>query len=199
MKSTFNVYLDERTRSIGEDNLKQIIAVILLSMICITGCSFDNEAKGIKPILYKETVGNLAYEIMLNKNRYKMNDEIVVKTKITNQGKDTLTYVSGSSSCPNHAVVNVIHVKSNKRLEIKPYGPCTADLGKSKMKPGQTVEDTDIYIAEVYGKSGQELAPLGKYDIEAALPPEDIRSTENNHSVPIEQRQSVKTQIVLVR
>ncbi|WP_435171816.1 hypothetical protein [Paenibacillus glycanilyticus] len=133
------------------------------------------------------------------KNRYGINDDIVVKTKLTNQGEDTLTYVSGSSSCPKHAVVNIVHVETNKRLEIKPYGPCTADLGKSKLKPGQTVEDTDIYITKVYGKSGQELAPLGKYDIEVALPSEDIRSTENNHSVPIEQRQSVKTQIVLVR
>ncbi|WP_336773216.1 hypothetical protein [Paenibacillus sp. MMO-58] len=179
--------------------MKQILAIILLSMICITGCSFDNEAKGIKPILYKKTVGDLAYEIKLDKNRYGMNDDIVVKTKITNQGEHTLTYVSGSSSCPNHAVVNIIHVKSNKRLEIKPYGPCTADLGKSKLKPGLTVEDTDSYMTKIYGKSGQENAPLGKYDIEVALLPEDIRSTENNHSVPIEQRQSVKTQIVLVK
>jgi hypothetical protein len=109
---------------------------------------------------------------------------------VTNRGKEALTYVSGSTSCPNRAVVNIVHQESTTRLPIKPYGPCTADLGKSKLELGQVVEDKWIFIANNYSKPGT-------YDVQIALPPEDIRTTGDYQSIPINPRQSTKTQIII--
>ncbi|MCM3626158.1 hypothetical protein M3194_02100 [Paenibacillus glycanilyticus] len=176
--------------------MKRILILIILCVIT-AGCSAGNEATVGKPATYKETVGELAYEINLNKNSYDRNDEIVVNTRITNLGEESINYVSGSSSCPNRAIVKISNVKTNAELAIKPYGPCTDDLGTSQLKPGQTVEDTHIFVAKVYEESGLKTARPGKYDIEVKLP-EDLDMTGNNHSASIKCL-SVKTQTTLVK
>jgi hypothetical protein len=177
--------------------LRKTFLVLIFSIIFTTGCSSGNETEKIKPVLHQETIGDLAYEIRLSKNRFGMNDEIVVYTKVTNRGKETLTYVSGSSSCPNHAIVNIINQESNTRLARKPYGPCTTDLGKSQLEPGQVIEDMSIFIAKYQSKSGLEPALPGTYDVQIALPPEDLRITEDYQSIPINPRPSTKTPIIL--
>ncbi|MWC26913.1 hypothetical protein [Paenibacillus sp. MMS18-CY102] len=149
--------------------MRRTVLVCIFSIILIiTGCSSGNETEKIKPILYQETIGDLAYEIKLSKNQFELNDEIVVYTKITNQGKQVLTYVSGSTSCPSHAFINVIHQETNDSLAIKPYGPCTSDIAVSHLEPGQTVEDVSTYITQLDSK---ETSPLGTYDVQVALPP----------------------------
>ncbi|RCW40846.1 hypothetical protein [Paenibacillus prosopidis] len=169
--------------------------LVLIFIVFATGCSNETEKPG--PVLHQETIGDLAYEIKLSNNHFGMNEEIEVFTTVTNRGKETLTYVSGSSSCPNHAAVDIVHQESTTRLAIKPYGPCTADLGKSILEPGQVVEDKSIFIGEYYSKSGLEPALPGTYDVEIALPPEDVKRTEDYQSIPINPRPSTKTQIIL--
>ena len=123
-----------------------------------------------------------------------MDDEIVVYTKITNQGKNTLTYVSGSTTCPSHANVNIIHQESNERLALKLERACTADLTGSELEPGETVEDISTFITRLYTK---ETSPLGTYDVLVALPSDGISITEDYPSTAINPRPSVKTQIIL--
>jgi hypothetical protein len=64
------------------------------------------------PIYQKETIGSLAYGIQLDKNQFGLDDEIEVYAKVTNVGKETITYVSGSSSCPKHVVIDIVHQES---------------------------------------------------------------------------------------
>ncbi|MCA0757066.1 hypothetical protein KP806_18550 [Paenibacillus sp. N4] len=175
--------------------MKKAFVVLIFSISFAVGCS--NETGKLGPVLHQETIGDLAYEIKLSKNLFGMNDEIEVITTVTNRGKEALTYVSGSSSCPNHAIVNVVHQESNTILSAKQGEACTLDLGKSKLEPGQKVEDKSIFISKYHSKSGLEPALSGTYDVKVSLPPEDIESTEDYQSKQINARPSTKTQIIL--
>lgn len=148
------------------------------------------------PIHQKATIGNLEYEIQLDKNRFGLNDEIEIYAKVTNVGKEKMIYVSGSSSCPNHVVVDIAHQETNTRLAIKQGETCTADLGTSELAPAQTVEDTWIFIPKQWIKSKLEPADAGTYDVKVALPPQSIHFTEDQPQAENE-RIGTETQITL--
>jgi hypothetical protein len=180
-------------------------------MFLATGCSAENkDVTGTAnvnditritkaPIVHKETIGDLAYEIRFAKNEYGMNDDIEVEAKVTNIGKKTLIYVSGSSSCPTHVGLEVINKEdSNMRLALKPSDePCTADLGHSELAPGETIESNWIFIEKYYVNNKLVPADPGTHVIKAALPPEDIDITEDDNTKPISARPSVTREIVL--
>lgn len=176
--------------------MKKAFLVLVFIIIFAMACSNETEKSG--PVLHHETIGDLAYEIKMSNNHFGMNEEIEVLTTITNRGKKALTYVSGSSSCPTNAVVNIVHQESSTRLAIKPSGDCTADQVTSKLEPGQVVEDKWTFNAKYFGKSGLEPAPPGTYDVQIALPPEAVRITEDYQPIAINSRPSTKTQIILL-
>lgn len=108
-----------------------------------------------------------------------MNDEIEVYAKVTNLGKETLSYVEGSSSCPNLINVQIINQKSKKYLAFKPVDrACTDDLSRSQLAPAQTVEQTFIFVPKYYGKSVLEPALPSTYDVFVSLPPEGMEITD---------------------
>jgi hypothetical protein len=176
--------------------LKKAFLVFVFSIVFATGCSNVTEKSG--PVLHQETIGDLAYEIKLSNNHFDMNEEIEVFTTVTNRGKEVLTYLSGSSSCPNHAFINITHQESNTNLSTKQgEGGCTQDLGMSTLEPGEKVEDKWTFISKYHSKSGLEQAISGTYDVKVSLPPEDIEVVEDNQSKLINPRPSTKTQIIL--
>ncbi|MEV5027759.1 hypothetical protein [Paenibacillus sp. LPE1-1-1.1] len=176
--------------------MKKAFLVLIFCIVFATGCSNETEKSG--PVLHQETIGDLAYEIKLNNNHFGMNEEIEVFTTVTNLGKEALAYVSGSSSCPNNAFINITHQESNTILSTKQgEGGCTSDLGMSILEPGQMVEDKGIFISKYHSKSGLEPALSGTYDVKVSLPPEGIETTEDYQSKLINPRPSTKTQIIL--
>lgn len=179
----------------GKMVMKKSFLVLVFSIIVATGCSNETEKSG--PILHEETIGDLAYEVKLSNNEFGMNEEIEVVTSVKNLGKEPLTYVSGSSSCPSHAVVRMIHQESTTELAINPGETCTADLVKSVLKPGEMVEDKQIFISKYYSKSELKPAYSGTYELRVSLPPEDVEITEDYQSKPINPRMGTKTQIIL--
>jgi hypothetical protein len=93
---------------------KVVLALAVLGIVGIASIVISNEGFAMKetqkqtkivPIYQKETIGSLAYGIQLDKNQFGLDDEIEVYAKVTNVGKETITYVSGSSSCPKHVVM----------------------------------------------------------------------------------------------
>ncbi|RCW50285.1 hypothetical protein [Paenibacillus prosopidis] len=175
--------------------MKKAFLVVILSIVFATGCSNETEKSG--PVLHQETIGDLAYEIKLSNNHFGMNEEIEVFTSVTNRGKEALTYVSGSSSCPNHALINITHQETNTNLSTKQGEGCTSDLGISTLEPGQKVEDKWIFISKYHSKSRLEPALSGTYDVKVSLPPEDIEITKDYQSKLINPRTSTTIQIIL--
>jgi hypothetical protein len=90
----------------------------------------------LEAIHHNETIGNLSYEIQLAKNQF-LDDEIEVSAKVTNLGNETLTFVQGSSSCPDPFFIDMVHQESSTRLAIKQGENCTADISSSKLFPGE--------------------------------------------------------------
>jgi hypothetical protein len=89
-------------------------------------------------VQYNETIGDLAYEVSLPRAQFGLNDEIEVYSKVTNLGKDMLTNVKGSSSCPIHVNVQIVNQESMKSLAFKAVDQaCTADQAKSRLEPAQ--------------------------------------------------------------
>ncbi|MFC5650339.1 hypothetical protein ACFPYJ_14610 [Paenibacillus solisilvae] len=174
------------------------IAGIASAVMANEGFTKKEPQKSIKivPIHHKETIGDLVYEIQLSKNQFDLDNEIEVYAKVTNIGKETMTYVSGSSSCPNHVVIDIVHQESNTSLAIKQGEACTSDLGTSILAPAQTVEDKWIFIPKQWINSKLEPALTGTYDVEVALPPESIEFTEDQPEAK-NQRASTKTSIIL--
>lgn len=168
--------------------LKKSFLVLLFSIIILTGCSDEIKTGG--PVLHQETIGDLAYEIRLSKKYFGMNDEILVLTTVTNRGDEALTYVSGSTGCPRHVVINIVHKESTARLESKSHNACKADITKSTLEPGQQLEAKSIFIAEHRSKSGFEPALPGTYDVQISLPPEDLETTNDYQSIVINPRPS---------
>lgn len=123
------------------------------------------------PIHHKETIGNLAYEFRLDSNQYSLNDEIEVYAQVTNKGDEPITYTSGSSSCPTHVGVELVHQETNTRLATKQSGrACTADLVASKLAPGNTVHGTWTFIPEQWQDSKLIPGDIGDYDVLVSLP-----------------------------
>ncbi|RAP77320.1 hypothetical protein [Paenibacillus montanisoli] len=150
------------------------------------------------PILHEETVGELKYEIRLSKDHFEMNEEIVVDAKVTNLGKEPLTYVVGSSSCPTHINVRIINQESKKYLAFKPVDQaCTDDISNSQLEPSQTIAQTFKFVPKFYGKSDLEPALPGTYDVVVSLPPAGIEITEDYQSKPINERPKAKVSIIL--
>ncbi|MFC5653853.1 hypothetical protein ACFPYJ_33035 [Paenibacillus solisilvae] len=185
----------------------RFLVVILFVMVALTACAnnkgnegkltLDDNTRGAKPDIYhKETIGSLAYEIQLAKNQYGFDDEIEVNAKVTNLGKETLTYVSGSSSCPSHLSIDIVDQESNTRLATEQGKACTSDLRTSKLDPGQTVEDKWVFIPKQWIKSELEPANAGIYDVKVALSPEINLSSENQQEHK-NQRVAAKTEITL--
>ncbi|WP_054028703.1 hypothetical protein [Bacillus sp. FJAT-28004] len=175
--------------------MKKVFLVLVFVLVVATGCS---SASKVIPIQFEETIGDLAYEIQLSKNQYEMNDEIEVNAKVTNLGKEMLTYVKGSSSCPNNVWIQIVNQDSNRYLANKPVDQsCTSDLAKSQLAPAQTVEQKLIFVPKYYGKSNLEPAIPGTYDVKVSLPPEDIETTEDYQSKLINERPSSKTSIMV--
>lgn len=150
--------------------------VAILGIACIASVVLMKETQKsnkIIPIHHKETFGSLAYEIKLEKNQFDLDDEIEVYAKLTNAGKDTVTYRSGSSSCPTHVGIRIVNQKTNTILATKPLEDnqgCTADDGISQLAPAETVEDMQIFIPKQWIKSELEPVNAGTYDLEIFLP-----------------------------
>ncbi|CAN7743695.1 hypothetical protein [Paenibacillus sp. LjRoot56] len=149
---------------------KKLIIGLIIIAIAIVVLVFPQKPRNIEPIQTQVTIGNLVYDIQLDKNQFSRYEEISVHTKVTNIGNETYTSLSGSSSCPSHLSVEIVHEKSKKELSIKPGGDCTADLATSKLIPNQTVEDTDTFIPKQLEQYGLKRAKTGSYEVRVALP-----------------------------
>jgi len=171
-----------------------VLGIAALVSIASLIFSARKEQTSIVPIHHQETIGDLAYEIKLDKTTFDSKDDIVVHAKVTNIGKETIPYVSGSSTCPTHVSIAIIQQESKEELAIKPNDrPCTADWGTSKLVPGQTVEDSGIFISKTWVNSELEPALPGTYEVKVSLP----NHTELPGSEPKEPRAVAKTQINL--
>ncbi|MDQ0113433.1 hypothetical protein [Paenibacillus harenae] len=124
----------------------------------------------VAPIHHQETIGDLAYEFRLNSNQFSLNDEIEVYAQVTNKGDEPINYTSGSSSCPTHVGVDLVHQETNTRLAIKQDDrACTADLVTSTLAPGHTVHSTWTFIPERWQDSKLILGDIGDYDVLVSL------------------------------
>ena len=104
----------------------KFLLLIFFIVSVATGCS--NDAETTSPILQHETIGDLEYEVKLRNNRFRITEEIEAITRIKNLGNKDITYVSGSSSCPDRALVELIHQQSNTQLARKSRGDFTAEV-----------------------------------------------------------------------
>ncbi|TYP79857.1 hypothetical protein [Paenibacillus methanolicus] len=159
-------------------NFRRVLLPALVAIVIAAVAAYLYEANRSPafeegPIHIRQTVGGLAYDVRLASNRILAGDEIAVDVKITNTGEKPIVYISGSSSCPVHAVVDIAHRATGARLAEKPGAICTADLVASELKPGQTADDRVLLTTSVWRSSGEEPAPLGDYEFAVALPSEN--------------------------
>ncbi|MBB3112162.1 hypothetical protein FHS18_004240 [Paenibacillus phyllosphaerae] len=168
-----------------------IAAVIVIGIAAyfIVGEGPDQREEAA-PIAIQETIGDLAYEVHLDQDRFGLDDKIIVRTKITNLGSEKLSYVSGSSSCPRHADVNIAHEQSGTQL-TNPSQICTSDEVTSILEPGKAAEGEIEFLPEQW--KGNKLVPAetGAYEVTVALP-------LNREQIELKmKRETVKTTIVL--
>lgn len=120
-----------------------------------------------KPIHHEERVGDLLYVIDLEQDVYKRGEIIRVNAAVTNLGDVPLTYISGSSSCPRHVSVDIIHEKRGEPVRLAPaptrYG-CTSDLNSSTLEPGQSETNEYGFITR-YWEIDSKSAPAGTYRV----------------------------------
>lgn len=168
---------------------KKYFLAIAIIVIAAAVFVIAKRPTNIEPIHSKITVGNLTYEIQLNKNQYNRYETITVHTKVTNIGNETYTYLSGSSSCPSHLSVEILHEETKNELSIKPGGDCTADLRSSKLAPNDTAEDTDTFIPKYWGGASLKRAKIRTYEVRVSLP--------GSHPSGEDRRESAVVQIQL--
>ncbi|CAM3070666.1 hypothetical protein PASE110613_15240 [Paenibacillus sediminis] len=147
--------------------MKKLLLIFII--VIVTGCS--STASRVVPIHYKETIGDLAYEILLSKKQFGLNDEIAVYAKVTNIGKNSISYGSGSSSCPNNLLIQIVNKNSKEYLNAKleldaTRKACSTDINSSELKPSQTIDQKLVFVP----MSGKNRADPGTYDVKVSLP-----------------------------
>lgn len=156
---------------------KVILGLTILGVFSVASVVLLNERitltrkqmqTNIVPIQYKGTNGTLAYDISFAKNEFGIDEEIIVGTKLTNMGSETIAYISSGPgpSCTTDIIIKVMNEKSKK--EYFSFSPnerviCTMDVRSSKLDPGQTVESIWKFTPTMAVESGT-------YDVMVYLP-----------------------------
>lgn len=157
--------------------LKQRVIYGLVGVLCISVIAsvvmMKETDKPILPIHHVESFGSLGYEIKLDKNQFGSDEVIEVDAKLTNEGKETFTYKSGSSSCPTHIDIRIVN--KNKKTELvmrSEKRSCTFDESITQLAPAQTVENK--YLSIPGNTSDLIFKPVsaGTYYVEVYLSPE---------------------------
>lgn len=125
-----------------------------------------------QPVHHEERVGDLLYVIDMEQDTYKRDEKIVVQSAVTNLGDVPLTYMSGSSSCPIHVSVEIVHEQQGDPIHLAPaplgHG-CTTDLSFSTLQPGKSQSGEDAFMTR-YWKIDSIPAPPGLYRVQFMLP-----------------------------
>lgn len=134
----------------------------------------------IVPSQYKGTHGTLAYEINWGKNEFGIDEEIIVGTKMTNIGSETIMYISSGRgpSCDNDISIKIINEKSKKEYFLNEKVICTMDVRSSKLDPGQTVESKWKFTPPMPVESGV-------YELMVYLPKVNIINANSINSTDI--------------
>lgn len=160
--------------------------IIGIALVLFAIFNHSPEPQNTVPIHSKITNGDLVYEFQLDKNQYRVNEEISINVKVMNIGKDTKTYLSGSSSCPSHFIVEVALDQLKKELSNYIGENCTSDLSTSKLPPNQYVEETYTFTAKELFGSFLKRGKTGTYEVRVSLPGSNPSGDDRRKSAAVQ-------------
>lgn len=151
--------------------MKKTMFIIIMGLFMIlTGCSEKEEAKKeIKEITKK--IDGLEYHLKISDTTVKRNEKIIVEGYVINKsGKDIIYY--GTDGCDDgfHILIkNEEHYLSRVRNKNKMDRVCTEAIVEHVLKPGEKLEEKQIFNPEIQLDSEYVTAPDGTYQVGVLL------------------------------
>jgi hypothetical protein len=165
-----------------------LIILLLIFFVSACGTSSHEEVKSQKEIdkktsdtneeVYEETKEGLQFSILLNKNQFTTDDEIVIKTKVTNVSDKTITYHAGSSGGPRceikYPLIRIPNHEHDKNFVIKPSyvpepGACPADVLERNFEPNDSFEREMVYLPKILLGDDEIEVTSGEYMVEVSF------------------------------
>jgi hypothetical protein len=169
--------------------MKWLSLIILLLIFFVSACGtsshekvtpqkeMDKKASDNEEV-YEETKEGLQFSISLNKTQFATDDEIVIKTKVTNVSDKTITYHFGSSGGPRceieYPLIRIPNHEHDENFAIKPSyvpepGACPGDFLERDFEPNDSFEREMVYLPKILLGDDEIEVTSGEYMVDVSF------------------------------